>query len=316
MNIGTTTAWDLEYQTILAQFDDVLCEAIAVSQGAAERWPLPNVAYGTHLFTRMCIHGTALIRAAPRSRWTASDHEFWDFSAVAPQARAIMEGYLSFAYMMEPAETSAEIAARIDVFYLNDCTRRLELFRSLGTAPHQVKAFEKEQLVLRTRLKENPYFAELTPKVRASCLSGQKPWIKSREQLLELGRLERKFFDMIWILCSQHSHVLPMSLTRIEPNGRGTGVVNDADGCYIKLSLEASAMLLEWATDQMVVEFPDVAPLRNGLDSKFSPGPASNRPTAPHSEDRAVVLEDWVDEPKSKLARIVKGLIKVQQRRL
>src|SRR5260370_834427 len=56
------------YATALKAFDAAICEAVAVSQGIAGRMVAPHVGYAARVFTRICGHGIALIRAAPRSR--------------------------------------------------------------------------------------------------------------------------------------------------------------------------------------------------------------------------------------------------------
>jgi hypothetical protein len=43
--------------------------------------------------------------------------------------------------------------------------------------------------------------------------------------------------------------------------------------------------LIKSATDTVVAQFPDVEDVRKGVDSKFSPGPASNRPENKTSTD-------------------------------
>jgi hypothetical protein len=64
----------------------------------------------------------------------------------------------------------------------------------------------------------------------------------------------------------------------MEPNGRGTGLENAVDRSYMVQALELCAALLEDATDSMVLKFPDVAGVRHGINSEFSPGPRSNLP--------------------------------------
>ena len=84
------------YTLALQKFDAAICEATAVSQITANRFVAPNVGYGSYVFTRMCGAGTAMIRAAPLSRWIRSDFVDWQFAAVAGHARALLDGYLLF----------------------------------------------------------------------------------------------------------------------------------------------------------------------------------------------------------------------------
>lgn len=299
-----------EYPAALRAFDAAICEALAVSQGSSERLPAAHVGYATYIFTRLCAHGFSLIRAAPRSRWVQSDHEDWNFSAVASHARALLEGYLSFSYLIEIPSSDAEWRARLNVMHLNDCTRRATLVGKLGAEQEELDAFAKQQEELRNRLRGNEYFTALPASVQRDCLRGDKPWIKSRDQLLEMVGLDKATFDALWILYSQHSHVLPLSFYRTEPNGRGTGIENPTDRDYIRGALELGAELLRKATDRLVFHFPDVGALRKGVASKFSPGPQENLPARIES----LLLEKWVDLPESTLSRIISGMVRVAKR--
>lgn len=301
----------LDYAAALIDFDAALCESLAVSQGCAERPPLPHVAYGSHLFARLCAHGTAMMRAAPRSRWVTSDHEDWNFCVVAPHARAILEGFMFFAYLTEDPSSEDEWKARVNMMHLNDCTRRIALMDKID-AVDDLKGLSQQQDELRQRLLANPYFNNLPPKVQRECLKGEKPWLKTREQMLEAVGIDKADYDAIWLLYSQHSHILPMSFYRIEPNGRGTGVENEVDREYIARALVLGAALLRLASDRMVILFPDLAPLRKGLKSKFCPGPKINAPI--HNETPSVLQERWLDLEESTLTRVVSSYIRVANR--
>lgn len=264
-----------DYRTALECLDEAVCEAIAVGQAQAQRIESPCVSYASYVFARMCAHGAAAIRAAPLSRWNESDHEDWGFHALACHARALLEGNLYFHYLMSPTnEDLEEGRGRITLLQLNDCCSRLKMF---ATDQEQRKGFEGQRDELVARLKTIPFFQQLPKPVQAQCLSGKKAWFMDRAQLVEMVGMDKAQFDVIWDLWSQHSHIHPMSFYRMEPNGRGSGLENDTDRSYLTTAMLISAGLLEGATDKMVEVFPDVAGVRQGLDSKFSPGPESNR---------------------------------------
>lgn len=264
------------YKAALEKFDAAVCEACAVSQRTANRLPEMNVGYASYVFTRMCGAGIAMVRAAPLSRWIRSDFDDWQFGAVAGHARSLLDGYLLFSYLIEPAKSEAELKTRINVMHLNDCTRRLELHTNLGIAD-EVAGFQKHQAELQDRLKGNEYFQSLPAAVQKQCLNGRFLMIDSRDEMLAKVGFEKGQFDAIYDLWSQHVHILPISFYRIEPNGRGTGLENDPDRSYIAQAMEMCAAVLAEATERMVEQFPDAADARQGLKSEFSPGPSENR---------------------------------------
>lgn len=265
-----------DYLSALQMLDVAVCEAMAVGQAQAGRAVSPTLGYATYVFARLCAYGVAAIRAAPLSRWVRSDSEDWGFNVLASHARAILEGYLYFTYLVQPEnEQQEEGRARITLLQLNDCCSRIKLF---VTNPEQARLFEQQADDLRARLRSIEFFRRLPPAVRAQCLAGGKAWFMDRAQLVDLVGFEKPAFDIAWNLFSQHSHIHPVSFYRIEPNGRGTGLECDPDRAYLGFAMILSASILTEATDKLVGEFPDVASVRRGLDSKFSPGPKRNRP--------------------------------------
>lgn len=292
-----------EYKEALRAFDSAVCEALAVSQAPSGRLAAANVGWGSYIFAQLCARAVSMVRAAPRSRWVQSDSEDWSFPAVAGHARAIMEGYLFFVYLMDTPSGEEELSARINVMHLNDCTRRVDLM-ALGGDAAQAANFAQQQEELRTRLKSNQFFKGLPPAVQRSCLSGQKPWIKSREQILDMADFPADHFNVLWIHYSQHTHILPMSFYRMEPNGRGSGVENEADRDFFCSALQLGKDLLARATDKMVEEFPDTAPRRRGILSVFSPGPRSNKP---QEVDLSYGADGSVSVLSSAIAAALKG---------
>jgi len=265
------------YKKVLRELDAATCEAIAVSQATAMRYVAPNVGYASYVFTRMCDVAVALMRATPLSRWTRSDFVDWHFGAVAPHARALLDGYLLFNYLIDPPESEAELKARMNVMRLNDCTRRIELHANLENYD-EIAGFEIQRAELLERLKDNEYFSALPVAVQKQCLNGRFLMIDNRDAMLAKVGFEKGHFDALYDLWSQHVHILPISFYRIEPNGRGTGIENDTDRTYIAQALSVSAAVLAEVTDRMTEQFPDAGDVRQGVDSKFSPGPDANRP--------------------------------------
>lgn len=265
------------YKAALEKFDAALCEAISVSQASADRMSAANVGYASYVFTQMCGTATSMIRAVPLTRWVRSDFEDWRFGAIAGHARSLLDGFLLFNYLMEPAKSEAELKVRINVMHLNDCTRRIELHKNIGLI-EDIDGFEKQCAELQARLLSNEYFNSLPPSVQKNCKNGRYVTIDTRDEMLAKVGFEKGQFDALYDLWSQHVHILPLSFYRIEPNGRGTGLENDTDRSYISQALEISSGVLVHATDLMVEQFPDVAPVRKGVKSTFSPGPVVNKP--------------------------------------
>lgn len=280
----------------LRKFDAAACEAIAVSQASSNRYSPPHVGLASYVFTQMCGAATSMVRAAPLTRWVRSDCEDWRFGAIAGHARSLVDGFLLFNYLLEPAKSEAEVKARINVMHLNDCTRRIEMFENLGVT-EEIEDFEQKRADLKQKLSGSDYFNSLSASVQKNCMNGRFITIDTRDQMLTKVGFEKGQFDAMYDLWSQHIHILPLSFYRMEPNGRGTGLENDTDRSYIAGALEMCSRALVSATDLMEGEFPDVASVRQGVKSTFSPGPAQNKPRKmkpPRKEAAPVFHESFV----------------------
>lgn len=265
------------YGDALEKFDIAVCEASAISQAAAGRVAKPHLGYGTHVFAAICAQAVAMIRAAPLSRWTRSDFQLWTPSVLAGYARAIIEGHLLLAYLMETPTSELEWSAKLNVMNLNDCSRRITFFTNLGVQD-EIVDFCGEAERLKNLLKSNVYFCSLPAHVQRRCLEGGSAMIAGRKEMLEKIGWDMGHFRALYDLMSQHSHILTFSFYRMEPNGRGTGLENEADRGNLFTMLETCGTVLTKCTDLMVDAFPDTASRRDGKKSKFSPGPRGNLP--------------------------------------
>lgn len=267
-----------QYHQALHLMDAATCEALAVGQAQAGRMAAPHIGYATHVFARMCASASSLMHAAPLTRWCRTDFEDWNFSGVAGHARSLADGYLLFHYFLAEPESEAEMKARINILYMNDCSRRIELLRNAGVDESEIEGLEVQAAEIKQRLLGNAFFTGLAAGVQKQCLNGKFLMTATRDEMLERVGIPKGQFDAYYDLWSQHIHILPLSFFRMEPNGRGTGLENDADRSYIGAAMAMCAAMLSSATDSIVEMFPDVGDRRRGVKSEFSPGPHANRP--------------------------------------
>lgn len=186
-----------------------------------------------------------------------------------------MEGEIFFFYMMQTPESQEHWSAILNVMHMNDCSRRIKLFKNISEE-ESVKGFEEQAVDLRQRLTNNPYFLSLPSKIQKGCLSGDYLMINSRDEMLEIMGKNKSHFNAMFDLLSQHTHILPLSFYRMERQGRGTGIENETDRDYIAACLSICTDAIVACTNKMAEAFPDTAPLRQGSLSKFSPGPKQN----------------------------------------
>jgi len=261
-----------DYHQALRMCDIATCEAKAVGQALAGRYEKPYKGWSSNIFTRLCIHAGLVMRNAPKSRWFKTDYELWDYSCIAPHVRAIMEGELLLFYIAQPPSSEEEWLVKLKIIHLNDCNRRIKLFEA-SKNEKDLNFFKSEKEKLVSDLSELDYFNKLPADIKKKSVQGKILTIQSRDELLTLCGIDSETFNPIFDHLSHYTHILPYSFYRIEPNGRGTGVINDTDKSFIYSGLIAAADSMTRCTDIMVELFPDAKNKKKGLKSKFTPGP-------------------------------------------
>lgn len=265
------------YRRRLSEFDAAVCDAIAVSQASAERLKKPAIGYSMHVFTRICAHAQALMCAAPKSRWVRREFEIWDVSTVASHARSILEGYLLFRYLADAPDDLDTQRAFVQVMHLYDCMKRIKILPHMLPS-EDIEGMKAQAKEIKARLQGIEYFQQLEPKLKKDLLNGKWLMITPQKELIAKLEISQSDFDFFWNYLSQYTHVLSLTFYRTEPNGRGTGVENDFDRDALCMVLEFCTGLMVAAVNRMIELFPDAAEARQGLNSKFSPGPTKNLP--------------------------------------
>ena len=74
----------------------------------------------------MCGAGVSFIRAAPKSRWVRADFDDWQLGAVEGHARSLIDGFLLFNYLIEPAESEVDADADPTLMFEDDDTRMMK----------------------------------------------------------------------------------------------------------------------------------------------------------------------------------------------
>ena len=263
-----------QYVESLSRFDAALCEGCAVSQATSGQFVHPTLGNATHVFARILAHGRNLIRSLPRSRWCSSEYEDWDFGANAGNFRSIMEAALLFHYLCDADPDPDNQRAIVQLMHLYDLTKRTTIIYG-GEMDGEADRVRAEIV---GRLKSTRRFNKLPPEAQKHYLKGRWLMLESRENVMVRLGWDKSRYYLLWNLTSQYTHVYSLAFYRIEPNGRGTGIENDFDRGFLALGLETCADVLRGITDALCEHFPNARDVRNGSNSKFSPGPARNLP--------------------------------------
>jgi len=265
------------YRLRLKDLDASVCEAIAVSQAISQRMEAPAVGYSTYVFSRICLHAQSLMCAAPKSRWVRRKFEIWDISTVASHARSILEGYLLFRYLADAPSDPDVQRVYLQVMHMYDCKKRMAILPYI-LPEGDIKFGRVQEEKIRSRLESSEFFQSLDDRTKKGVLAGRTLTIRSRSEIVSDLKMDKEEFNFLWNYLSQYTHVLSFSFYRIEPNGRGTGLMNEHDLRALCMVLKVCRNLIDSAVDRLIEIFPDASESRKGINSKFSPGPARNLP--------------------------------------
>jgi len=267
----------IAYREALNRLDAATCEAMAVGQHTANRLVAPTIGYSTHVSARMSMNAQQILCALPKTRWVKRDFDTWDISAIAPFARSILEGYLLFRYLIDAPTDKNIQRLYVQVMHMYDCKRRQDILKHELSEASKTWFVEQESEI-RSRLESMPDFTALSPKTQKNLLQGKHLMITERSELISAIGLDQNEFDKMWNYLSQYSHMFSFTFYRVEANGRGTGLLNPADIDALTSVTNFASSLIEDTTNHIVEIFPDAQSERNGINSKFAPGPSKNLP--------------------------------------
>lgn len=196
-----------------------------------------------------------------------------------------MEGFLLLRYLTDaPADVNVQ-RLYVQAMHLYDCQKRREILRS-QLSPEDIQFFDVQAAEIRGRIEGIKYFQDMPEGARRRILRGEHMMITEKAALLDSLGFNRDEFNHWWNILSQYSHMLSFTFYRMEPEGRGTGMLNAFDLQAMTFALQVSSSFLNDANVKMVEIFPDVEDVMNGIDSKFSPGPVRNLPRHKRREIR------------------------------
>jgi hypothetical protein len=206
------------------------------------------------LFTRMAVTATSIQTLTPDLQPNAH----WDFSAVASITRNLAECYLFFHFLCADAVPQVEKDARIILLNLHDHASRRKLRGELGEPEDVSKAAASAAVQddLVRRFKANAYLSGLPEKRQAELIRGERtPFVQ--DDMIVRANMDKTNFRFLYRFFSNHTHTGPIAFYRMREHGRGGGFQNHADILYMGFALDFALDLMERATADFLVFFPD-----------------------------------------------------------
>ena len=239
------------YWIVLPKYIAAVEHAISLSHKiAGTPSDSPRQYWASVLFTRLCSAAISILHICPGSPAnTGGTH--WDFSALAPLVRSLVQISLMLFYLGTEAVGENESRARVLVMQLRDCKERLHLFQNFDANGERIRGFESATNHIRTELRANLYFARLQTPLRKRLLKGDTASILTESQILDrLGILDQKGRAFLWFI-SSHADVSPLAYYRTGDNNRGRGEENDADVHYMATALDLACDFIVRANSDM-----------------------------------------------------------------
>lgn len=243
------------YWTVLPKYIAAIENGIALTHKiAGQPTESPRQYWASVLFVRLCSAGISVLHLCPGSPAnTAGTH--WDFSALAPLIRCLVQTGLMLFYLGTEIVVEDESRARLLTMQLRDWTERQHMFQNFGASAEKIREFQLAADHIRTELSTNAYFVSLPARLRKSLLKGDSASILTDDQILDrLGTLDQRGRAFLRFI-SSHADVSPLSYSRTGENNRGRGGENDTDEHYIATAIDLACDFILRANADMGVLF-------------------------------------------------------------
>jgi hypothetical protein len=207
------------------------------------------------LFTRQTLIGLSLTKLLPKPSVSKHiEYELWDICSIASLTRNLLEGYLSLYYF--GLEKISEIEAELR-FYILQLHRNVEWYnirKLYDLSEEEINQFEEGILEQNNRVKNHPYFLNLTSTQKNRILQGAEMYITKYdfEKKLPICKDLRRNYKHL----SNLVHPLPLSIERVD-NVRGRGIGSEPDINYSLISLMIARRYLAATTIGIADLFPD-----------------------------------------------------------
>lgn len=212
----------------------LLRNAVSLSRRCAQRYVTdPKLFTASVLFTRICNSTASVLWNCPGHSDHQVSSQHYDSSSVGSLARNLIECCIVFQYLCVDNIPLEEWKLRREVFNIHDCNERLKMFQDLDENDLELPGFRQQLFELQARLQLNS-FRSLSQRRQTGLLKGDKPFVKSKGDIVSEMGFDASHFKAMYRFLSVHVHSSPMSFYRMsKAEGRGTGVENEVDVAYM-----------------------------------------------------------------------------------
>lgn len=180
-----------------------------------------------------------------------------DDSSIASLCRSLLETWLLFAYVSDPAVAEDEWVLRRMIMELYDCTARYRILEGIGD---KKKELHQKREMLKRNISVNPEFRKLDAERQKAVLGCQEMYLRGKRAVVREAGWNVKHFNSMYGLLSNHAHPSLLSFPRTLDNPEVPAVGFSPDSQYITagVALEYATPTLGFACERMFHLYPEL----------------------------------------------------------
>ena len=201
------------YRNLLAQYDELLDHAQAISARlVGQELESTDFSYAEAIYTKLICHGLSLRRLSP----SLGDGELWDVASASAVARALIEAYDAFAYIIIHPVDKADREFRMLLWELHDQQRRLRMLENVKSKDPQVDGVRLRASSLLYEVQQHAMFTSLGKNLQKKIGRGDAPGVHlSQRELNVASVVDHDFYTTATMFLSQYVHTFPMSVSQL-----------------------------------------------------------------------------------------------------
>ena len=186
--------------------------------------------YGSHVFSKICMHAIAIQKIIPYSRYNQNPNEqIWDLASLPALIRDLVETYYHYFYIMMEKVSDDEINFRFDILKYHSHSERLRMVKQRIPKSTAIQELEDDKAAAKQKVIDNPLCQippeidkEINPelykkldRLYKKIRKGEKAVLKSDKQLNKAANINENYYKSMYKYLSQFTHTTKFSIDQI-----------------------------------------------------------------------------------------------------
>ncbi len=216
--------------------------------------------WANRLFFRLGMVSTSILKLCEPELENTEEFSALDHTSNAALGRTLLEAWIMFMYLSDPAISEEEWGLRRAILELHDSIARYRWMKDTGDQ-QEAQGFKPQIELLKNIISSEPTFRGLDRENQDKILAGKQLYIKGLRGAVRATGWDADQFYAIYNILSSHSHSAPLSFYRDEGNPYEPviGIVPSYVYLISELALDHCVVPLGLACERMMFElYPEL----------------------------------------------------------